>query len=196
MSKQTYLFPYPGECANIFWFLYSFNTYLKIFPNGYLGRTTIQHLQKNVPKNYGIATNPLSILLLLFSTSMIAQTFDMEYLNPINGNPYQHVRFGTSKDYKSWFMPNNNGLNYGNGNDFSIFTYDDRDIILRPGNGNVVVFTNAGNNMGIGTQNPSAKLHMADNSTLGGKRQPDKSYLTVSDGINYLLIDNNQMYGL
>lgn len=49
--------------------------------------------------------------------------------------------------------------------------------------------------VGIGTQNPSGKLHIEDNSTLGGKWQPDQSYLTVSNGTDHLLIDNNEIYG-
>ena len=102
---------------------------------------------------------PLLVVLLGLDI-LFAQTIDVSYLNPAlgNGDPYTYTRFGNSSNYYAGFLWNNTSSYYGDGNDFSIFTYDDRDITLRPGWGNVIIFPHAGGNLGVGTKSPSAKL--------------------------------------
>nr|WP_299213931.1 tail fiber protein [uncultured Allomuricauda sp.] len=105
-------------------------------------------------------------IFFLFSFIIIstcfAQTIDIEYLNPkliSNGN-YKYFRFGDSTTYYGGLMWNEGNSYYGDGDDFSIFTYDDRDITIRPGTGNFIVFPQSGGNMGIGTTAPESKLHI------------------------------------
>ncbi|WP_378185621.1 tail fiber protein [Aquimarina sp. W85] len=108
----------------------------------------------------------LFCLLLSISFSSLAQTVNAEYLNPTfgNGNPYSFIRFGTSQDYKAGFMWNNNDAYYGNGNDFSIFTYNDRDLTFYTGQGNIIMFPSNGGNVGIGTTNPQGKVDIKKGS--------------------------------
>ena len=49
------------------------------------------------------------------------------------GDNYKYIRFGLDNDNKwAGFMWNDNDPSFGDGNDFVIFTYDDRDIVLKP----------------------------------------------------------------
>lgn len=91
-----------------------------------------------------------------------AQTYDVGYLNPQLGSPgtYKLMRFGNSSDYYAGFMWNESNSYYGDGDDFSIFTYNNRDLTFRTGSGNVIVFPSAGGNVGIGTKTPQAKLQV------------------------------------
>lgn len=57
-------------------------------------------------------------------------------------------------------MWNYNGVNYGDGDDFSIYTYDNRDITFYTGTGNIIMFPSSGGNVGIGTNDPTAKLNV------------------------------------
>ncbi len=63
-------------------------------------------------------------------------TADINYLWPGlgTGNPYRFIRFGDPGTYWGGFMWNNNDPFYGDGDDFTIFTYDNgtggRDIFL------------------------------------------------------------------
>ncbi|AWW28898.1 hypothetical protein DN752_01430 [Echinicola strongylocentroti] len=93
---------------------------------------------------------------------LFGQTMDVSYLNPSFGGevPYKFLRFGTPSAFYAGFMWNNNNASYGNGDDFSIFTYDNRDITLRPGKGNVIIFPSSGGKVGIGTTQPEAPLHI------------------------------------
>nr|WP_299170388.1 tail fiber protein [uncultured Allomuricauda sp.] len=103
--------------------------------------------------------------LLFFSITIstcLAQTLDIEYLNPkfiSNGN-YKYLRFGDSTTHYAGLMWNEGNSYYGDGDDFSIFTYDNRDITIRPGSGNLIVFPQSAGNMGIGTAVPDSKLHI------------------------------------
>ncbi len=105
----------------------------------------------------------LAIITLVFgSFTSFGQTVDVSYLNPTSGNgsPYKYLRFGIPSDYKAGFLWNNNAADYGDGDDFSIFTYSNRDISLRTGTGNFIVFPTSGGNMGVGTKNPVSKLQV------------------------------------
>ncbi len=113
--------------------------------------------------------------MLLYSIAMLlcaftfGQAVNVQYLNPTigNGNPYQFLRFGTAQDYKAGFMWNNTSTAYGDGDDFSIFTYGNRDITLRTGTGNVIIFPDSGGKVGIGTTNPNATLQVGDSEHTG-----------------------------
>ncbi|RNL68605.1 hypothetical protein ED312_23160, partial [Sinomicrobium pectinilyticum] len=104
------------------------------------------------------------LLTFLFITATIliseAQTVDVEYLNPKMGNEtqYKFIRFGTSTESYAGLMWNNSDAYYGDGNDFSIFTYGDRDMTIRTGTGNFIVFPTSGGNFGVGITSPTAKL--------------------------------------
>nr|MBI1231855.1 hypothetical protein [Cytophagales bacterium] len=104
-----------------------------------------------------------------FGSLSLAQTVDSEYLNPKmgTGNPYKYLRFGTSSAYYAGIMWNNTPTEFGNGNDFSIFTYGNRDITIWTGTGNFIVFPTQGGNVGIGKNNPTSKLEV--NGTIKAK---------------------------
>lgn len=103
----------------------------------------------------------LTFFLVIIKVSLSnGQTVDVKYLNPKLGNEdlLKHIRFGNSSEYYAGFMWNNTSEAYGNGDDFTIFTYGNRDINLRTGTGNFIVFPSSGGNVGIGTTNPQSKL--------------------------------------
>ncbi|MBC9795838.1 hypothetical protein [Sinomicrobium weinanense] len=103
----------------------------------------------------------LTFFLITITVSVSrGQTVDAQYLNPKfgTGDPHKHLRFGTSGEYYAGFMWNNTNAAYGNGNDFSIFIYDNRDINIRTGTGNFIVFPSTGGNVGIGIISPQSKL--------------------------------------
>lgn len=62
-------------------------------------------------------------------------------------------------------MWNNTNTYYGDGDDFGIYTYNNRDMILHAGSGNV--FLNAAK-VGIGTHAPQAKLHIPNGDIIVG----------------------------
>jgi len=97
---------------------------------------------------------------MLSAASAISQTVDIGYLNPTLGSetPYKFIRFGTADLHYAGFMWNNNHASFGNGDDFSIFTYGNRDITIRPGTGNFIIFPASGGKVGIGTSSPDSKL--------------------------------------
>ena len=49
-------------------------------------------------------------------------------------------------------------------------------------------------NIGIGTTEPQARLEVIHTGTLDGKFDLSKSYLTVSNGTNHLVVDHNEIY--
>lgn len=104
-----------------------------------------------------------------FSMNGFTQTIDVEYINPEmgSGDPYKFIRFGNPNDYKAGFLWNLNAPPYGNGDDFSIFTYDNRDISFYTGTGNLIVFPQSGGNVGIGTTNPGKKLEIKGGDGVG-----------------------------
>ena len=69
-------------------------------------------------------------------------TMATNYLFPRSGDgtQYRFLRFGSPSEFYSGLMWNNNSPSYGDGDDFTIFTYDNRDIALVPhGSGSVKV---------------------------------------------------------
>lgn len=88
---------------------------------------------------------------------IIHSTLKLNYLNPGHTlNPaYEYIRFGDPSNYYAGFMHNNTSTTYGDGDDFTIFTYGNRDIVLSPSgtgntyfnNGNVLIE----NNLAIGS---------------------------------------------
>ncbi|MGS2765209.1 hypothetical protein [Sinomicrobium sp. M5D2P9] len=125
-----------------------------------------------------------------------AQTVDVQYLNPKFGigDPHKYLRFGTSTEYYAGFMWNNTSDIYGNGNDFTIFTYGNRDINIRTGTGNFVVFPTAGGNMGIGTTSPNEKLHVQGRMYMGKHSSGAGAWYETSMGSNWFagLSSNNE----
>lgn len=103
------------------------------------------------------------VLAVCFSIcSMFGQTYNVDYLNPKLGTvgTYKFLRFGEPSEFYAGMMWNESNSYYGDGDDFSIFTYNNRDLTLRTGTGNVIVFPKSGGNLGIGTKNPMAKLQV------------------------------------
>ncbi len=106
------------------------------------------------------------ILSSNFFTQVYCQTIDLTYLNPkFFATDYDWLRFGDESNYYAGFMYNRNSSSYGNGNDFTILTYGDRDLNFRTGTGNVIFFPSSGGNVGIGITSPSEKFHV--NGTIG-----------------------------
>ncbi|WP_299432232.1 hypothetical protein [uncultured Aquimarina sp.] len=131
----------------------------------------------------------LTSIALMFVTISFAQTVDASYLNPTitSDSNYEYLRFGNPSDYKAGLLWNNTSQSYGNGDDFSIFTYNNRDLTFYTGTGNFIVFPSSGGNVGIGTQSPAAKLHVVGN----GIRADRFSLSGISD-----LTNNSPWYGL
>ncbi|PLX03930.1 MAG: hypothetical protein C0594_09820 [Marinilabiliales bacterium] len=95
-----------------------------------------------------------------------AGTITCSYLDPgyVDVN-YHFTRLGNTTTYYAGLMHNIDHADFGNGNDFSIFTYGNRDLTIKTGTGNFIVFPSSGGNVGIGTTSPSAKLEVANPSS-------------------------------
>ena len=102
----------------------------------------------------------LILLFIVLAIGLHAQTVDALYLNPKGGtgDPYAYTRFGTPSAFYAGLMWNNTNPYYGNGDDFSIFTYNNRDISFYTGTGNLHIFPRLGGRVGIGTTSPRQKL--------------------------------------
>jgi len=86
-------------------------------------------------------------------------TTQTNYIQPgFKSAQYEFFRFGNPSDFWGGFMKNISSPTYGDGDDFAIFSYDNRDMMLRAGSGNIVLHPGGGGNVGIGTKNPSSKL--------------------------------------
>jgi hypothetical protein len=113
-------------------------------------------------------------------------TIETDYLYPSQGDgtPYRYLRFGDMSAFWAGFMWNYNSANYGDGDDFSIYTYDDRDITLYTGTGNIIMFPSSGGNVGIGTKSPADKLDVSGTVRMIGFRLPtdaQENYVLTSD---------------
>ncbi len=115
-------------------------------------------------------------ILLLAITALLTmnvwgQQVDAQYLNPLNvSSDYKFIRFGNPTEYYAGFMYNIQNVSYGDGNDFAIFTYNNRDLVLSSGTGNVVLHPKNNGKVGIGTINPDAMLHISSGN-IGVKSQ-------------------------
>lgn len=118
------------------------------------------------------------VLPLAISQSLSAQTVNISYLNPSFGDgvQYNFSRFGNSSEFYAGFMHNISSSSYGNGDDFTIFTYDNRDIVFRAGTGNLNVYP--GTKVGIGTLNPTYELDVKGTIAVDNlvRVQKDGSY--------------------
>lgn len=54
--------------------------------------------------------------------------------------------------------------------------------------------TDTGDEVGIGTSNPDAKLEVRGTTSIGGAWNPSQSVFTISDGANDLIMDTNEIY--
>lgn len=136
---------------------------------------------KIISKYYGLF---LILSLFVREQNSYAQVIDAQYLNPklIFNGEMRFIRFGNSSEYYGGFMWNETNTTYGDGNDFSIFSYSNRDISIRPdGTGNFIVFPTSGGNMGVGIVTPEAKMHIQTHET-GIKTQHSSLVLEANDG--------------
>lgn len=68
-------------------------------------------------------------------------------------------------------------------------------FVANDGSDNVLMVLEDTRNVGIGTEDPTARLHVVSTKTLGGKWAPENAAIAISDGsTNYLAIDNNEIY--
>lgn len=114
---------------------------------------------------------------------VLAQQVDVQYLNPKFGtsSEYKFARFGNSSSYYAGFMNNISNASFGEGNNFAIFTYDNRDLVLRSGAGNTILNHSGSGNIGIGLVNPDERLHVS-----GAVK-----FQRASGGSNYLKIHSS-----
>ncbi|WP_378185623.1 hypothetical protein ACE939_10975 [Aquimarina sp. W85] len=114
----------------------------------------------------------IAVFLFLKFLLINAQTLNVEYLNPSlgSGDPYSYIRFGTLQNYKAGFLWNKSEPDFGDGDDFSIFTYNDRDLTFRTGMGNIILQPKFGGNIGIGTTSPVSMLDVNGKTTLNSLR--------------------------
>jgi len=95
-------------------------------------------------------------------------TTQTHYLQPgLKSTPYEFLRFGNPGDFWGGFMKNISSPNYGDGDDFAIFTYGSRDMVFRAGNGNIYMQPNGTGRVGIGKLNPASKLDVNGDISWG-----------------------------
>jgi hypothetical protein len=141
--------------------------------------------------------NVFVFLVCMLTNHVFGQTLDAKYLNPLQIAPgdYKFLRFGNSSNYYAGFMWNEGSNYYGNGDDFSIFTYGDRDVTIRTGMGNFIVFPQSGGNMGIGTTAPSEKLEVRSTIRINNPLTRGNSSLKIdrgSDGKDVAVVSYGQ----
>ena len=82
----------------------------------------------------------LCLIVIIFCTEYSwGQSYNVNYLNPQFATPgmYKFMRFGNDNNYYAGLMWNELNSYYGDGDDFSIFNYDNRDLTFRTGTGNL-----------------------------------------------------------
>ena len=98
---------------------------------------------------------------------------EMSYFDPgFRQIDYEFMRFGSEPAYWAGFMHNISNASYGNGNDFTIFSYSNRDIVMYPGTGQIHLL---GGNVGIGTTNPVNKLDVSGTVKMIGFKMPTEA---------------------
>lgn len=67
------------------------------------------------------------------------QSYNANYLNPhfVTSAMYKFMRFGNDSKYHAGMMRNELNLYYGDEDDFSIFTYDNRELTFKTGTPNL-----------------------------------------------------------
>lgn len=112
----------------------------------------------------------VSLFFLVLSMEFsFSQTQTISLLNP--GWDYGKYKFTQFGSYGGFLWNNNASSDYGNGDDFCLFTYNNRDMTIKtghgdntPSNGNFIIFPTIGTGkVGIGLSNPSATLHVNGN---------------------------------
>ncbi len=135
-------------------------------------------------------------LLLLTITAFLTvnvwgQTIDINYLNPTSvSSDYKYLRFGNITEYYAGFMYNIQQAAYGDGNDFALFTYDNRDLVLRSGTGNIVMHPDNKGNVGIGTTNPVEKLDVRG-SVIFDNPSTDHTNIRIGHDVNDKIFSDN-----
>ncbi|MFK7969016.1 MAG: hypothetical protein AB8F95_01555 [Bacteroidia bacterium] len=108
-------------------------------------------------KRLYISLSVFALLIALASFSF-AQTIQVGTLDPQYSNSsYSYLKFGTAGGW----MHNLTHASYGNGDDMTLFTYNSRDLVLRAGNGNIVLHpTSSNGNVGLFTSSPTYDLEV------------------------------------
>lgn len=136
------------------------------------------------------------IFLFVVSYGAIAQTVTAQYLDPAyDGTTYDYLRFlgttSTGTAVPAGFMYNKStDLGYGNGDDFTIYTYDGRDMMLRTDAGNVFFNTNR---IGLNTYTPNARLHIPNGDIIVGGIEGVQNTINASLMVKSRA-DNNATY--
>lgn len=135
------------------------------------------------------------IFLFVLSYGAMAQTtVTAHYLDPGFKSPtnYDYMIFGTSTKGIGGFMYNHTSTNqgFGNGEDFTIHTYGDRDLVLNTAAGKLFFNTTR---IGLNTYTPQAKLHIPNGDIIVGGIEGIQNTINAS-----LLVksraDNNTTY--
>ncbi len=114
----------------------------------------------------------LLIITVTSISQLNAQEIDAAYINPTlggDGSVYKFLRIGNNSSFWGGLMWNNTLIDYGDGDDLSLFTYNNRDLTFRTGTGNVIFFPSSGGNVGIGTTSPREKLDINGYMILGSQ---------------------------
>ncbi|MCL6220757.1 hypothetical protein [Zunongwangia pacifica] len=115
------------------------------------------------------------IILSIYAMILCHSAFSQDmlrgfYLNPLGGNweSYKAMAFGKPDVKWGGLMWNNTNTLFGNGDDFTIYTYSNRDLVLAPGGGNIILNPrNTAGKIGVGISNPNYKLDV--NGTVHSK---------------------------
>lgn len=120
----------------------------------------------------------LFFIMIFGIIKVSAQQVDATYLNPkIISSNYDFLRFGNSSSYYAGFMYNKVSNSFGDGDDFTIFTYNNRDLVLNTG-GRILL---SGSKVGIGTFNPTAELDVEGDLEISKTAQIGKARVGVLD---------------
>ncbi len=128
-----------------------------------------------------------SAFTICFVVNLNAQTGSFQEIETMidqSNNPRLNLTNGISGDFGG-FRYNNAASAYGDGNDFSIFTFNSRDLTLRSGSGNICL---SGSKIGIGTFDPQDKLHVFGGFAKISTSNP-LQYIRIGHGSSNAFID-------